>query len=226
MKFSGLIIGAAGICTTLLGAYCVYAETAPVVRGGDHAFDRLDRMANGHEPIGISGLSQTFALDDCTTALTGYQGVSMRLQDEAFQARLPGLCAEIAGQILARTSANGQAELVLATIAAHNGDFGEMDMRLRRSQALSPGEAHLAAARITLAEANIDALSADGLARHQSDLLLLMRSGRNIWHAAQLYVASAAARARIAAALEAVTPAEQAHFLSTVRHLLDMQGSY
>lgn len=225
MKFSELIIGVAGAGTVLLGAYCVYAEAAPIARGGDHAFERLERMANGHEPIGISGLSQNFALRDCNTALAGYRGLSMRLQDDAFQARLPGLCAEIAEQVLTRTPASGLAELVLAEIAAHNNDFAELDARLRASQALSPGEGHLAAARTALAEANIDAMSADGLERHQSDLLLLMRAGRNIWHVAQLYVDSEAARVRIAAALKLMTPDEQAHFLGAVRRLLDLQGN-
>ncbi len=226
MKFSGLIIGATGICTMLLGAYCVYSETAPVVRGGGHAFARLERMANGYDPIGVSGLSQNFALRDCRTAMAGYSGLSMRLQDESFQTRLPGLCAEIAGQVLAGTPANGLAELLLAEVAVHDGDFVEMDARLRASQALAPSEGHLAAARVSLAENKFGAISPDGLERHRSDLLLLMRSGDNIWDVAQLYVGNEAARARITEVLETVTPAEQARFLSTVRGLLYLQGNH
>lgn len=225
MKFSGLIIGAAGICTMLLGAYCVYAEATPILRGGTNALDRLALMASGNDPVGISGMSQNFALRDCRMALAGYGGVSMRLRDEAFQARLPGLCADIARQVLSRTPANAQAELVLATVAAHEGDFAEMDAHLRASQALSPSESYLAAARIALGTAHADSLSADGQQRHLSDLLLLMRSGSNVWRVAQLYVANETERPRIAAALETITPAEQALFLHAVRRLLDLQSN-
>ena len=210
----------------MLGAYCVYAETIPVLRGGTNAFDRLERMTDGDEAIGISGLSYKFILRDCDTALTGYGGVVMRLQDQAFQDRLPTLCADVARQVLASTPANGQAEFILAKVAAHNGDSAAFDGHLRASQALSPSEGHLAARRVILAEANIDDLSADGLARHQNDLLLLMRAGQNIWWVAQLYVADEAARQRITTALETLAPAEQARFLSAVRHQLDMQGRF
>jgi hypothetical protein len=224
MKFSGLLIAVAGACTALLGAYCMYAEAAPVLRGGTTAYSRLNAMPDGTASIGMSTLSQNFALRDCQIALNGRNSGIARLQGTEFQQRLPTLCAEMAENVLSRTPAQGHAHLILALAATHRGDLVAFDTHLRASQALSPGETRYARPRMVLAEANIAALSADGAARHESDLLLLLRSGRSIWTLAQRYVDDEGMRTRLAAVLQLATPEEQNRFLGAVRQLIDRRA--
>jgi hypothetical protein len=224
MKFSGLLVGIAGACTALAGAYCMYAEAAPVLRGGTTAYSRLDAMPDGTASIGLSLLSQNFALRDCQIALNGRNSGIARLQGAEFRERLPQLCADMAENVLSRTPAQGHARLVLALAASHRGDMTALDANLRASQALSAGETRYARPRVVLAEANIAALSVDGTSRHQSDMLLLLRSGQGIWTLAQRYVDDEGLRTRLAAVLPLAAPEEQSRFLGAVRQLIDRRA--
>ena len=224
MKYSGLLILVAGVCTALLGAYGIYAESAPLLRGGTNAFTRLNVMSDGSEPLGLSLLSQNYALRDCQVALKAIDSPTVRLQGNDFQARLPALCSGIASQVLTDTPAHGQAHLILAMASARMGDLVAMDTHLRQSQALAPSETRYADPRSALAGANVAALSEDGLARYQSDLLLMLRSQSGVWTLAQRYIDSDVLRPEVTNLLPLLTPNQQSRFLGAVNQMISMRG--
>lgn len=225
MKQNRLLVTVLGLCTALLGGYCIYAESVPVLRGGTNPYERLDAMTDRDNFVGLSLMSQNLALRDCLSVMAAFDSSSMQLQSQEFRDRVPSTCSAIAQQVLSKTPAHGAAYLTLAHVAAHQGNGQEMDNQLRASQALSPSEARFASVRVDLAEANIDSLSQDGLSRHESDLLVLLRGQRRIWSMAQLYVNNESARERIGLALEQATNAEQARFLRAVRTMLDLRDN-
>ncbi|WP_332699086.1 hypothetical protein [Devosia sp.] len=224
MKLSVVGALAAGLCTALLGAWCVYQESAPVLRGGSNSFERLAATSANDLGIGLSLLSQSTALRDCQTVLLAYESARMAVMPDDFKAGLPSQCAGLAQRVLQTTPIHGFAELVLAQVADIQGDAGALDRHLQRSQAMAPSEARVILPRVSLAEAHIEALSDPTLERHQQDIGTLLKSSQGLWLLASLYVRDEAARGRIQAALPTASPADQSRFLWAVRQTIDLRG--
>lgn len=224
MKLSVVGALAVGLCTALLGGWCVYQEGAPVLRGGSNSFERLAAMRADDRHIGLSLLSQATALRDCQTALLAYNSARMAIMPEAFKAQLPAQCGTLAQDVLNATPLHGFAELVLAQVADIEGDAEALNRHLQRSQAMAPSETRVVLPRVGLAEARIESLSDPTLQRHQQDIGMLLKSAQGVWLLASLYVRNEAARSRIQAALPAESPADQTRFLRAVRQTIDLRG--
>ncbi|MFN4211797.1 MAG: hypothetical protein ACK4G5_14605 [Devosia sp.] len=225
MKLSVVGTLAAGLCNVLLGAWCVYQEGAPVLRGGGNSFERLAVMNTADRTIGASLLSQATALRDCQTVLLAYNSARMAVMPEAFKADVPAQCAALADGVLQASPVHGLAELVLAQVADITGDAAALDRHLQRSQAMAPSETRVLLPRVNLAETHIEALSDPTMQRHQQDIGTLLKSGKGVWLLASLYVRDEGARSRIQAALASSSPDDQSRFLWAVRQTIDLRGS-
>ncbi len=208
-----------------LGAWAMYAEAGPVLRGGDTARERIAATASTNGPIGAGLLTTAVSLADCEQVMLpfGRRATPEQLGDA--RDALLDECEHMANDVLARTPAHGQAELLLALIAEARGDVDGISTHLARSEALQPNLARVVAPRAALGQRHFDELSPDAQERHQRDLVLMLQSGRGVWPLADLYVSDEAARKRITTALEEVSPREQERFIYIVRRVLGARGA-
>ncbi|MGV8955669.1 MAG: hypothetical protein ACOH2M_31540 [Cypionkella sp.] len=219
-----LLVGLAGLTIALMGAWTMYQEVMPNLRGGSSAITRVASMPAGDAPIGLTVLSQRQALLDCEKTLRLAHGFEMRYLSAGQQLRLPGICAEMASGVVARSPADSLAWFIRAAAATAMNDSELFNTALSRSQLAGPHEGWIAVMRVELAEHNFAQLDSHALAQHSLDLQLVAASNRYRWGTARRFVRDADFRERMTEELETVDPTVQRSFLSAVRRILTSNG--
>src|SRR5690606_33940252 len=151
----------------------MYREAAPNLRGGATAIGRVAAMPDGSASVGLTLLSQHTALLDCEQTLRSAQSLEMRYLTEDRRQRLTDICADMAGNILARSPADSFAWLVAALAAAQRGDNDAFNQAFIRSYDNGRHEGWLANMRVTAAESHLEALLPAAMALHEQDIKLV-----------------------------------------------------
>ena len=212
-----LLSVAAAILTIGFGAVA-YAEAVPFLAAGSTISERTAALADGRLVEGFSTRSEKLVLSDCRTAVNSIHGLT-RIGVE--RQELLASCSAIAKRIAAGSPANALAFLLAAELAAAMGDDGAgRDRALLHSQLTAPFELQLVAARVELAEAHLDGLSATARAAHDLDLLVLAGSPRGRRLLAERYGRDPGFRERIVALLEQSPPADQKAVLAELQAAL------
>ena len=223
-RSSFLLVAFAGLATALMGAWTMYQEIMPNLRGGTSPVTRIAAMPDGAAPIGLTLLSRHQALLDCDTTLRSAHALEMQYLAADDQRRLPAICADMASRIVAQGPADSFAWYIRAAAAAALDDSATFNTALNRSQLTGPHEGWIADMRVGLAENNLTRLDSQAMAQHNLDLQLVASTNRYRWRTVGRFVRDAAFRERMTAQLDALEPTAQRRFLASVRRILTASG--
>ncbi len=147
------------------------------------------------------------------------------LQPEPTRRKIAAYCADVAEEFLARTPGSSLGHFTAAVAAWINRQDESMNAHLLASQRNGRFESWLAMRRFKLALAADEALSPQGEAALEGDILALLQSpaGRNFL--AAYYVRQPAMRERIGRAAETLSEEIQASFLGLVRKQLSNRAT-
>ena len=196
------------------GAVAAFQELNPFAAGGTTAASRFTALAQSAFVPGPSLLAKRLLLDTCVEAIAGAHG---RLQAPSDRRPVLEQCLEYADTIVGEAPSYALGWYVGALAAAEMDDVPGFNVRLRNAQITGPAERWVAELRVRLVEEHMGDTTDDVRARHESDLRLLVASGRGIASIAERYVRDPAFRERIGAIVETMPEAEQARFVATVR---------
>lgn len=224
MTKSSLPLLVAAVAATLTGAWTMYQEAQPNLRGGNTAVTRLAGLPETGAAVGLSTLTQRQALLDCELVLRSNRAIALQYVDAEQRDRLPAICLGIADQITAASPANALAWLVGAVGEIAAGDAAEFNARLMKSYLTSPRELWLARMRTRIAEAHHGSLLPDLVPHHDADIMLVAASPGHNTDLALKYLRDGSFRTRMSTLLETMAPAGQQSFLHAVRGILAASG--
>lgn len=214
-KFQFLFIAVFAGILCVFASLATYAELRPFLGVGSDREAQYQFYVDGKGQAGHSSFSQDIVLRDCLQMITSIYG---RLQSVPRRNAVLAHCRAQAVSITGRSPSHSFAWFTRAVLAAHTGQFGEMNVSLAKSRLVGPNEQWIAEARVKLAEQHLSLLSQTNQLGNDQDLILLIRSSRGVKTIALDYVQRPAFRRRIAALVELQTEEIQHIFVQQVRH--------
>lgn len=184
---------------------------------GHTAIGRVVAMTDVSELPALSITSQNNALLDCASALGSMQSLAMMYSTAEARAQVVPKCLAMADHLTTHTPSNAYAWYVGAQASASLGDWDGFNRRLILSWRTGPTEQWIGELRVALAEDNYARLDDQTRAANETDLNMLVLSGRGVRAIAARYVADPGFRERITAIVEAMPVENQSRFLANVR---------
>lgn len=204
----------------ILFASALVATTREIganMRRGSDEIARYEAARRGVIPASLSFAGEQQNLVDCMEMADGIYGL---LQSTEAKAGMAATCRSVGEATMRSNPHYGFAALVLARMAAIDGDWPRFNALLRQSQASSATEQWISVERLKLYTNAETHLESETFVARAADIDLLLRSPVGIASIGKLYLDSEHLRARIADQAEKLPEDVQSRFLATLRRML------
>jgi len=195
-------------------AYALTMEIKPFATNLTSPIQRFSTLEQGSGSPALSIYSQRFLLNDCLEAIAGPTGMA---QPSGRRIKMLNNCQSLAEKAAGSNPTFALAWYIAAYSSAELKQYDLFNFQLAAAQKTAPNEQWLATLRVSLAEDNMQRLSAEARAGNDADLKLLVQSRLGVAAIAARYVAHKEFRERITSIVETLGNAEQRRFVNYVR---------